>query len=170
MKSKFPVFWCKGAVYKDSEKFKLSRLPSFRVQLEVSKRWEKNKHLLPTKTRLCYFIQIVIQRTRFGCTQVFLYHRLLNSYKKRENVLKRLPGSSEVRVKNAVIYLVTSTEIRKIGNINPFHANVPFLYSLKMSENQRFSDVFRGYRNETLARKGLINQLILISIKHCWHF
>ena len=26
--------------------------------------------------------------------------------------------------------------------INPFHANVPFLYPLKMSENQRFSDIF----------------------------
>ena len=27
---------------------------------------------------------------------------------------------------------------------NSFHANVPFLYPLKTSENQRFSDVFRG--------------------------
>ena len=26
--------------------------------------------------------------------------------------------------------------------INPFHANVPFLYPLKMSENQTFSDIF----------------------------
>ena len=29
--------------------------------------------------------------------------------------------------------------------------NVPFLYPLKMSENQRFSDIFRGYKNGTLA-------------------
>ena len=36
-------------------------------------------------------------------------------------------------------------------NINPFHANVLFLYPLKMSENQRFSDVFRGYRNGKLG-------------------
>ena len=35
--------------------------------------------------------------------------------------------------------------------INPFHANVPFLYPLKTSENQRFSDVFGGYRNGTLV-------------------
>ena len=34
--------------------------------------------------------------------------------------------------------------------INPFHANVPFLYPLKMSKNQTFSDVFWGYRIETL--------------------
>ena len=34
---------------------------------------------------------------------------------------------------------------------NPSYANVPFLYPLKMSENQRFSDVFRGDRNKALA-------------------
>ena len=39
---------------------------------------------------------------------------------------------------------------------NLFHANLPFLYPLKMSENQRFSDVFRGCRNGTLAWKGLM--------------
>ena len=32
-------------------------------------------------------------------------------------------------------------------------ANVPILYSLKVSENQRFSFVSRGYKMETLARK-----------------
>ena len=37
--------------------------------------------------------------------------------------------------------------------INPFHAIVPFLYPLKTLENQRFSNVYRGYRN-----KGLINK------------
>ena len=38
-----------------------------------------------------------------------------------------------------------------ITKINPFQANVPFLYPLKMSENQRFSDVFRRYKKGTLA-------------------
>ena len=37
-----------------------------------------------------------------------------------------------------------------IQHFAPFHANVPFLYPLKTSENQRFFDVFRGYRNGTL--------------------
>ena len=37
-----------------------------------------------------------------------------------------------------------------------FKANVTFLYPLKASENQRFSDVFRGFRNDTLAWHGLI--------------
>ena len=39
--------------------------------------------------------------------------------------------------------------------LNPFQANVPFLYALKTSENQRFSNDFRGYRNEPLAWNGL---------------
>ena len=29
--------------------------------------------------------------------------------------------------------------------------SVPFMYPLKMSVNPRFSDVFKGYRNGTLA-------------------
>ena len=44
--------------------------------------------------------------------------------------------------------------------INPFHADGRFLYPLKMSENERFSDVFRGYRNGILAWKGLIWSLL----------
>ena len=32
-------------------------------------------------------------------------------------------------------------------SLNAFHASVPFLYLLKTSENQRFSDVFQRYRN-----------------------
>ena len=34
---------------------------------------------------------------------------------------------------------------------NPFQANIPFLYPLKVSENLWFSRVFRGYRNGILA-------------------
>ena len=50
---------------------------------------------------------------------------------------------------------------------NPFRAKVPiyfigfqyseaFLYPLKASENRRFSDVFRGYRNAAEYSKELI--------------
>ena len=46
---------------------------------------------------------------------------------------------------------------------NPFQENVSFLYPLKMSQNQRFSDVFRWYRKGTLASNGL-NDLDNISI------
>ena len=37
-----------------------------------------------------------------------------------------------------------------IVQTNPLHANVPFLSPMKMLENQRISDVFRGCRDETL--------------------
>ena len=36
-----------------------------------------------------------------------------------------------------------------------FSTNVPLLYPLKTSENQRFSDVFRGYRSGTLIENEL---------------
>ena len=34
---------------------------------------------------------------------------------------------------------------------NPFHAAGIFLYPLRIPENQRFSDIFRGYRKRPLA-------------------
>ena len=43
--------------------------------------------------------------------------------------------------------------------IKPFSTNIPFLYPLKTAENQRFSDVFRGYRNGTLVWNWLITFL-----------
>ena len=39
--------------------------------------------------------------------------------------------------------------------LNLFHANNPFLHAAKTSENYRFSGVFRGYINGTLAWNGL---------------
>ena len=35
--------------------------------------------------------------------------------------------------------------------LNPFQVSVLFVYPLKSSEHLLFSDVFRGYTNETLA-------------------
>ena len=35
--------------------------------------------------------------------------------------------------------------------LNPFQPNALFLYPLETPENQRFSEVFRGYRNGTLG-------------------
>ena len=43
------------------------------------------------------------------------------------------------------IFLSVSFELKTF--FNPFEPNTPFLYPLKTLENQRFSDVFRGYRN-----------------------
>ena len=40
--------------------------------------------------------------------------------------------------------------------VNPFYAKVLFLYLPNTLENQRFSDVFRVYRNGTFGCKGLM--------------
>ena len=49
--------------------------------------------------------------------------------------------------------------------INPFQLNVAFQYLLKTSENQRFYDFFRVYRNETFGLKGLNEN---IDLTHVW--
>ena len=38
-----------------------------------------------------------------------------------------------------------------VKKLNPFQAIFLFLYPLKTSENQRFSNIFRGYRKRTLV-------------------
>ena len=38
---------------------------------------------------------------------------------------------------------------------NPFPVTSLFLYPLETSKNQKFSDVFRGYRKRPVAWKGL---------------
>ena len=38
--------------------------------------------------------------------------------------------------------------------LNPFSINIPLLNSLK-TENQRFSDDFKGYRSGTLVENGI---------------
>ena len=49
-----------------------------------------------------------------------------------------------------------------LSHFNPYSPNVTFLYPLKMSENRRFSDVFRVYRNVTLGEYGLSQWCISI--------
>ena len=41
-------------------------------------------------------------------------------------------------------------------DINLFSSNVPYLYPPKMSQNERFFDVFRGYRNGKLGQNELL--------------
>ena len=46
------------------------------------------------------------------------------------------------------------------AEFNPFQANVPFRYPQKISENQRFSDFFRGYRRGILTWNELIHGIL----------
>ena len=59
--------------------------------------------------------------------------------------------------------------------INSFLANVPILYLLKTSKNQKFSCVFRGYKMGTLAKNGLNDEIqnslseTMITYKTCYY-
>ena len=75
-------------------------------------------------------------------------------------------------VRGAVVS-VPKTKALLTPTINPFLPNVPFLNSLKRSENQRLSNFFRGYKRRTLERNGLIcytqssTRAVLIQTR--WH-
>ena len=47
--------------------------------------------------------------------------------------------------------------LSKFKGVNPFSTDVPLLYPLKTSENQRFSDAFREYESETLVKNESFN-------------
>ena len=44
---------------------------------------------------------------------------------------------------------------KNLPKFNPFIRNVHFLYPPKTSENQRFSDIFRGYKKGKLRSNGV---------------
>ena len=50
----------------------------------------------------------------------------------------------------------TMTDFCKTVSVNQFHVNLPFLYVLKTSENQRYRNALQGYRNGALVWNGLI--------------
>ena len=54
--------------------------------------------------------------------------------------------------------------------INLFSNKVPLLYPLKTLENQRFSDVFRGYSSGTLVENGLKWNACKLSLFNLTHF
>ena len=52
---------------------------------------------------------------------------------------------------------------RLLKYFNPFSTNVQLLYPLKISEDLRFSDIFREFRSGVLAENGLIYSISLIT-------
>ena len=44
--------------------------------------------------------------------------------------------------------------------VDPFLVNVPIVYRLKTPQKQSFFDVFRRYKIETLAKNGILKQLL----------
>ena len=49
---------------------------------------------------------------------------------------------------------------KRLPSLNPFLANVPILYPLKIPDNQGFSGIFRGYKMEAFVRNGLKNKKV----------
>ena len=49
----------------------------------------------------------------------------------------------------------SNSSVKHDSSINPYSTNVPLPYPLKVSENFRFSDVFKGYRSGKLVENGL---------------
>ena len=88
-----------------------------------------------------------------------LQSRLNNQVHTTISTIQMLKNQGYYTFLGKLYYLFLSKSIHRsnkpkypiITKINPFQANVPFLYPLKISENQRFSDVFRGYKKGTLA-------------------
>ena len=53
--------------------------------------------------------------------------------------------------------------------LNLFYPNVPFLYPLKTSENQnqRFSDIFKGYRTKVNSNTTIISSVLAFNSTQC---
>ena len=63
--------------------------------------------------------------------------------------------NADSRLSNPETYsLITVLHYLSNFRIKPFHANVPFLYPLKTSENLLFSDASRGIEMEHWREKG----------------
>ena len=59
-----------------------------------------------------------------------------------------------------ILHYILFIVINKIEVAGPFHATGFVLYTLKTSQNQRFFDVFRGYRKKSVAWNGLYGLLL----------
>ena len=63
--------------------------------------------------------------------------------------ISQIKSEQNVQTKKIEIFQMSPSKIKL------FQPNVPFLNPLKTSENLWFSDIFRGYRNETLGENGV---------------
>ena len=98
------------------------------------------------------FISFLSQTLIRGSGKMILLDKLLCRLKEKGH--RVLIFSQMVRMLDVIAdYLYLKRFQFQVSNrvSNTIHANVPLLYPLKTSENQRFSGVFRGYRNGTLA-------------------
>ena len=72
--------------------------------------------------------------------------------------LKILPGIRSSEASSKAIWEVKIILFERCDNVNSFHATGLFWYPLK-TENQRFSDVFRGHRKRAVPWNGLMSSV-----------
>ena len=103
-----------------------------------------------------------IIRTFTMVTLVEVTDYIYSTWKERR-YLKYKPGSKldtttitpTMKTKRTKLIQITISNGDHFNSFNPYSSNVTFLCPLKTSENLRFCDVFRGYRNVTLGEYGL---------------
>ena len=116
------------------ENNKLSDLCKFEIKITNYFLSKPKLYPLDTGRLLNVLCKFKLRPVSRGYTSLLLYHlpfTLLNSTYFNENSFCSI-------IRNTVI-------------LNPFQPNLPFLQPLEISENQRFSAVFRGYTDGTLG-------------------
>ena len=102
-----------------------------------------------------------------ACEQIVSDRFFLSIFPSSKYVFLRLEvGEGGGFEKQFIITFINLSKNTKHPNlISPFHATGLFLYPLKTSENQKFSDVSRGFKKRSMAWNGLMwNQQSSI----CW--
>ena len=105
-----------------------------------------------------------------GTTNETIFSLIELISKQQESLKKMQQDLEEVRlffiVRKSNLWLALVPVMKLIFGVlysafNPFHTTGLFLYPLKTSGNQMFSDVFRGYRKRPVAWTGLINNFCM---------
>ena len=98
-------------------------------------------------TRLCRYLEISLEQTKKKLKD------FQNLFKEKDLAIV---VHCNLKIENYINITLNLSNVayglyrKPSKEINPFWSGVTFLYPLKMSENQSFSDVFMGYRNVTL--------------------
>ena len=74
---------------------------------------------------------------------------LKESCSNKQKLLEAVLEHNSVLIRGKSKHVVNPSD-NPVSLYNRFYSRVTFLYPLKRLENQRFSDVFRGYRNVTM--------------------
>ena len=66
-------------------------------------------------------------------------------------------------------YFIAKNSFVTEVTFNQISDQYSFLHPVKVSKNQKFSDIFRGYRKEMLARNGLSTEATQVNTHHVRH-